>query len=102
MRDFGPDDLDVATAFYRAIGDPKARAVLDFLVDHPGQRFDGAAIAAHLGFERHRDVARSTYGLGEAAAALGRRRPWHEAQLGYSMAPELAALFVRARAEAGV
>ena len=97
MRDFGPDDLDVAIAFYRGIVDPRARTVLDFLIDHPGERFDGAAIAEHLGFERHRDVARSTYVLGEAAAALGRRRPWKEAQLGYSMAPEQAALFVRAR-----
>ena len=97
MRDFGSDDLEVAVAFYRGITDPTAKAVLDFFIDHPGQRFDGAAVAKRLRFERHRDVARSTFLLGEAAAALGRKRPWQEAQLGYLMPPEQAALLARAR-----
>ena len=97
MREFAATDTDAALAFYRDIDDPTARAVLDLLVDHPEQRFDGAAIARRLGLERHRDVARATFRIGQIAAAHGRRRPWHEAQLGYCMADDQAALFRRAR-----
>ena len=100
MNDFGPDDLDAATAFYRDIPDPTAKAVLDFLIDHPGDTFDGAAIVKHLGLAQHRDVARATYALGKAAAALGRKRPWTETQRGYAMNAEQAELLSRARAMA--
>ena len=94
---FGTNDLDTATAFYRSIPDPTAKAVLDFLIDHPGDTFDGAAIAKHLGLAQHRDVARATFALGKAAAALGRKRPWTEAQRGYAMPVEQADQFRRAR-----
>ncbi len=97
MQDFGPDDLDTATAFYRTISDPSAKAVLDFLIDHPGDLFDGDAIVTQLGLAQHRDVARATFALGEAAAALGRERPWTEGQRGYAMPVERAELFRRAR-----
>ena len=98
MREFASTDGDEASAFYRSVDDPTARAVLDFLIDHPEERFDGAAIARHLGLAQHRDVARATYRLGQLAAARGRARPWNEAQLGYAMAAEQAALFRDARA----
>jgi hypothetical protein len=100
VDEFGPDDLDLAVTFYRSIADPAARAVLDFLIDHPEERFDGAAIAHQLDLPRHRDVARATYALGEAAAALGRKRPWGEGQLGYLMPAAQAALLGEARARA--
>lgn len=100
MTAFVPDDPARALAFYRAIEDPTARAVLDFLIDRPGQRFDGAAIARALGLPRTRDVARATYAMGEIAATLGHGRPWTEAQLGYAMPEEQAALFRRARSAA--
>lgn len=97
-----PDDDAGALAFYRAIEEPTARALLDFLIDHPGQRFDGAAIARALGLPRRADIARATYAMGDIAAALGHGRPWEEAQLGYAMPEEQAALFRRARAAASV
>lgn len=100
MPDFGPDDLDTATAFYRAISDPNGKAVLDFLIDHPGDPFDGAALVKQLGLAEHRDVARATFALGEAAAALGRKRPWTEAQRGYALSEAQAELFRQARTQA--
>ena len=101
MTDFGSEDLDAATAFYRDIADPTAKAVLDFLIDHPDDTFDGAAIVKRLGLAQHRDVARATFALGEAAAALGRKRPWTEAQRGYAMPVEQTAVLRRARERAG-
>lgn len=99
MRDFVPDDLVTAIAFYGGVTEPTAKAVLDFLIDHPGDLFDGAAIVKQLGLAQHRDVARATFALGEAAVALGRKRPWTEAQRGYAMPVERAELFKQARAQ---
>jgi hypothetical protein len=86
--------------FYRSIDDPAARAVLDFLIDHPDRRYDGAAIIEHLGLAEHRDVARSTYLIGRLAAAAGLPRPWTVGQLGYFMSGERAAVLRQARADA--
>ncbi len=97
MKGFGPDDEAGALAFYRAVEEQTARAVLDFLIDRPGQRADGAAIATALGLPRHTDIARATYAMGEIAAGLGHGRPWTEAQLGYAMPEEQAALLRAAR-----
>ena len=82
MEEFAAGEVDLAVAFYGSVADADARALLDFLIDHPVEWYDGAALARHLGFAQHRDVARATYGLGELAAGLGRKRPWREAQLG--------------------
>ncbi|MBA3414355.1 MAG: hypothetical protein H0U10_03905 [Chloroflexia bacterium] len=98
MRQFETAETEAVTAFYRSIDDPAAKAVLDHLIDHPEQRLDGAAIARQLGLERHRDVARATFLIGQIAAARGHKRPWNEAQLGYAMPEAQAALFRRARA----
>ncbi len=97
MEQFGGADLDLAIRFYQAVDDPGARAVLDYLIDHPDERFEGAAIADALGLPQHRDVARATFAYGEAARAMGRARPWQEAQLGYLMPADRAALLRRAR-----
>ena len=101
MGGFDPGDLDVAVAFYRSVDDPTAKAVLDFLIDHPDERFDGAALVRHLGLAAHRDVARATFYLGTLSAARGRRRPWTEAQLGYLMPSPQAELLRRARERVG-
>jgi hypothetical protein len=97
VEEFGDADLDLATSFYRAVDDVGSRAVLDFLIDHPDERFEGAAIAEALGLPRHRDVARATYAYGEVARTMGRARPWQEAQLGYLMPASKAALLRQAR-----
>jgi DNA-binding transcriptional ArsR family regulator len=97
MEPFGATDLALAKRFYEAIDDPTARAVLDFLIDHPDERIEGYTIADTVGLPRHRDVARATYTYGEIARSLGKSRPWQEAQMGYLMPAEQAALLRQAR-----
>jgi hypothetical protein len=97
MRDFAPDDRDAVIAFDRAVTDPTARAVLDYLIAHPDQRFNGAALVKALNLSEHKAVARATYAMGQIAAGLDRSRPWGEAQMGYQMAGPIAALFLEAR-----
>jgi hypothetical protein len=101
VQEFQTGDLEVAAAFYRSIADHVARNVLDYLIDHPDSRHDGAAIVSNLGLARHSDVARATFALGEAAAALGRRRPWREGQMGYTMPADMAELLRQARVTTG-
>ena len=97
MEPFGSADLDLATRLYQAVDDPVARAVLDFLIDHPDEQHEGFAIAETLGLPRHQDVARATYTYGEIARSLGKSRPWREAQMGYLMPAEQATLLRQAR-----
>jgi Family of unknown function (DUF6416) len=97
MQSFDPNDLDRATRLYAAVTDANARAVFDWLIDHPDQRAEGPAIASSLGFSDNKLVARGTYAIGLAAAAEDRARPWHEAQMGYLMTGEQAHLFRQAR-----
>jgi hypothetical protein len=97
VEHFGPADLELATTFYRSVESPSARAVLDFLIDHPDERFEGAAIADTLKLADHREVGRATYAYGEAARTLGRARPWQEAQMGYLLPAERATLLRQAR-----
>lgn len=91
------DTVESANSFYGKVTDPTAKAILDFLVDHPDEHFDGAAIVQHLGLAEHRDVARSTYRMGQIAAELGFQRPWTEGQLGYLMPSHTAHLLRDAR-----
>jgi hypothetical protein len=100
MRDFAPDDLEAALAFDRGVTDPTARAVLDYLIDHPDERLNGATIAKALALPDNRLVARSTYLMGQMAASLDRNRPWGEAQQGYLMTAPIAELFRTARGTA--
>ena len=90
-------NLEAFAAFYHDVTDPDGRAVLDFLIDHPGDRFEARAIMTALGFERHRDVALAAYSVGDVASKHGVSRPWLEAQLGYTMSPETAERLRRAR-----
>ena len=64
-----------AVAFYHQVSDPTARAILDFLIDHPDERFEGADLGTKLKllgvdvacFGDHR-------GAGEGTRAL----VWHD------------------------
>ena len=98
MQAFDPNDLDRAIRLYGSVIDVNARAVFDWLIDHPDQRTEGPAIASALGFDDNKSVARGTYAIGLAAAAEDRARPWHEAQMGYLMPADQAELFKQARA----
>ncbi len=86
-----------ATEFYGLVEPGQPRELLDFLIDHPGERLDSETLQAALQFPRHKDVALAAYSVGESAAALGLARPWTEGQLGYQMSAETAHLLARAR-----
>ena len=90
-RPIGPGDAGTVAAVYAGL-DAGARRVLDELIDHPDERFDGAALMARLGMERHADVTRAIGSLGAAFAARGLARPWQEAQRGYLLPGEMAAV----------
>ena len=100
MREFEPGDREAAATFYRAVTDPTAKAILDYLIDHPDERVDGAALVRAFGLPEHRAVARAAYLMGRIASAEGRNRPWSEAQLGYQMSAPVAELFRQARSQA--
>ncbi len=97
MSEHAPANHEQMTAFYRDVADPNARAMLDFLIDHPGERYEARQIMEALGFAQHRDVGLAAYAVGEIARQHGQQRPWLEAQLGYMMSPETATLLRQAR-----
>jgi hypothetical protein len=97
MQAFGSDDLALATELYTKSNSANDRALLDWFIDHPDVLREGYQLAGDLGFAEVRLVARSTYNIGSAAAALGRARPWTEGQMGYLMPAANAELFATAR-----
>jgi hypothetical protein len=97
MMPFTPDDTELAVQLYARASASNDRALLDWFIDHPNVMREGWQLAADLGFEETRLVARSTYNLGLIAAALGRERPWTEGQMGYLMPAANADLFDRVR-----
>jgi hypothetical protein len=97
MNDITTAGRETAHAFYTSVTDPNGRAVLDFLIDHPGKRFEARTIMESLGFAQHRDVALAAYAVGQVAERHGVGRPWLEAQLGYTMSPETAAVLREAK-----
>jgi len=96
MNTIATSSPEAVAAFERDLTDPNARAMVDFLREHAGQRFEAREIMTALGFAQHRDVALAAYAVGEVARRHGLTRPWLEAQLGYMMAPETADLLQRA------
>ena len=71
--------------------------MLDFLIDHPDERFDGAALMRQLELPRHDEVARGFAALAADLAEHGLARPWNEAQAGYLLPSQHAAVLSRAR-----
>ena len=90
------DETDVARA-YAAVRDGTPRRLLDFLIDHPDERFEGAALMRHLELRRHDEVARGFAALAANLAEHGLTRPWNEAQAGYLLPAQPAAVLARAR-----
>jgi hypothetical protein len=90
------DDADVARA-YAAVRDGTPRQLLDHLIDHPDERFDAAALMRQLELSRHDEVARGFAALAADLAEHGLARPWNEAQAGFLLPGQQAALLARAR-----
>jgi alkanesulfonate monooxygenase SsuD/methylene tetrahydromethanopterin reductase-like flavin-dependent oxidoreductase (luciferase family) len=73
-----------------AVPDATARAVLNTLFDHPGERLDGRAIMALTGIERHAQVTLALAALRAAFAEAGLAPPWTEAQRGWQIDADIA------------
>jgi hypothetical protein len=82
---------------YAAVRDGTPRRLLDFLVEHPDERFDGAALMRQLELPRHDEVARGFAALAADLAEHGLARPWNEAQAGYMLTSQPAAVLSHAR-----
>jgi hypothetical protein len=94
------DAADVVRA-YAEVRDGTPRRLLDFLVDHPDERFDGATLMRKLELSRHDEVARGFAVLATDLADHGLARPWNEAQAGYLLPAQHAVVLARARVEDG-
>lgn len=82
-RELGEGDTALVEQVFASIEGETTRHVLDLLIDHPDERFDGAAIVKRLDLKEHAEVARAFAELGDAFAEHGLARPWNEAQRGY-------------------
>jgi F420-dependent oxidoreductase-like protein len=94
------DEADVLRA-YAAVRDGTPRRLLNFLIDHADERFDGAALMRQLKLSRHDEVARGFAALAADLAEHDLARPWNEAQAGYMLTSQSAAVLARARDEDG-
>src|SRR5215207_631375 len=82
---------------YDAVREGVPRRLLDLLVDHPDERFDGVARMQQLELSRHDEVARGVAALAADLAEHSVARPWNEAQAGYLLPAQDAAVLARAR-----
>jgi alkanesulfonate monooxygenase SsuD/methylene tetrahydromethanopterin reductase-like flavin-dependent oxidoreductase (luciferase family) len=94
------DEADV-TRVYAAVRDGTPRRLLDFLIDHPDERFDSATLMRQLELSRHDEVARGFATLAADLAEHGLARPWNEAQAGFLLPGQQAAVLARARDTGG-
>lgn len=79
---------DVVRAVLTSFDDGIERRILNWLIDHPDVRFNGADLQATLGVNTHQEVTRAVAALGERFANAGIARPWNEAQRGYLISAE--------------
>jgi hypothetical protein len=93
LRNLGPGDEAQAARAYAGVRDAMARRFLDTLLAHPDERLDGRTLMGHLSVERHDEVTRAVATLAAELAEQGLARPWNEAQQGYLLTGERAALF---------
>ncbi len=89
-------EASVARA-YAAVRDGAPRRLLDFLIDRPDERFDGGTLMRHLELRRHDEVAHGFAALAADLAEHDLARPWNEAQAGYLLPAQHAAMLGRAR-----
>ncbi len=96
LRPLGDGDVALAREILAGIGEGTPRRLLDEMIAHPDERFDGAALMRRLGLDAHAEVARAVAALGAAFEARGIARPWSEAQRGYQLPGAMAAILARA------
>jgi alkanesulfonate monooxygenase SsuD/methylene tetrahydromethanopterin reductase-like flavin-dependent oxidoreductase (luciferase family) len=100
-RDLRVDDAPLVATIHAGLGGDEerenARRVLELFIDHPDERFEGSMLKERLGLAHHADVTRAIVALADAFAAHGLARPWHEAQRGYLLPADAAAVLAAGR-----
>lgn len=99
--DLATIDAAALASAYAAVRDGLPRRLLDYLINHPDERFDGTALVTRLGLARHDEVARGFAALAADLETCGLARPWNEAQTGYLLSADRAAALSRARGTSG-
>ena len=95
--DLATADPAMAAHAYESIAEGTPRRLLDLLIDAPDGRFDAAALRDRLGLTRHDEVALGFAAVASELARHGIARPWNEAQAGYLLPAQNAAVLARAR-----
>lgn len=98
LRNITSGDLPVISSLLADRNGTTGHRFLTWLIAHPDERFDGAALGSNIGVDRHADVTRGVAIIGAAFADHGFARPWNEAQRGYSLPAGMAALLRQAGA----
>jgi F420-dependent oxidoreductase-like protein len=88
-----PGDADLVALKDQLAGlDDVSRRYLATLAASPDERFESARLREDLGLASHAEVTRTVARTAEAFGAIGVERPWSEAQRGYALSAEMAAL----------
>jgi len=96
LRRITSGDLPVVSHILTNLGDTPSHRFFSWLIAHPDEQFDGAALGSHIGLDSHAEVTRAVAILGAAFADHGFARPWSEAQRGYLVPKETAVLLSEA------
>jgi F420-dependent oxidoreductase-like protein len=97
LADLGAVDAATVTRAYAAVRAGTPRRLLDLLIDHPDERFDGETLRQRLALPRHDEVALGFAAVAADLAAHGLARPWNEAQAGYLLPASGAAVLAQVR-----
>jgi F420-dependent oxidoreductase-like protein len=97
-RPISESDMDRLRAISQSITDPNQCRLLDWLINHPDQQFNGEALQSAVGIAHHRDVTLALAAIGERFTEAGFARPWIEAQRGYLVSADNANHLRAARA----
>lgn len=98
LREITSGDFSVVCSILAELSNTPSHRFLSWLIDHPDEQFDGAALRSQISLDNHAGVTRAAAVLGAAIADLGLARPWTEAQRGYSLSAGMAALLAPAAA----
>lgn len=87
-------DGESIKALIASWNDAAAARLVGVLAAHPETRITSADLQTRLGLPAHADVTRATMAVAEGFAGLGLPRPWQEAQDGYLMSRDIAAVIL--------
>lgn len=100
-REISRGDFSIVCSILAELSNTPSHRFLSWLIAHPDEQFDGAALGSHIGVDTPADATRAVANLGAAFADQGLARPWTEAQRGYALSAGMATLLAAAIPEGG-